>query len=229
MSVHAIVLADGAAPTRAELDAAWPAWDAEVQLVVAADGGARHAGPLGLTIDRWVGDGDSTSPVDLDALVAAGVVVDRVPVEKDASDTELAVLAAAGAGATEVSILGGLGGARLDHELTNVALLAHPALGARTARLYDQHAARVTLLQAMDAGPATARLVGRVGDIVTLVPTGGAAAGVTTTGLRYPLADETLSPGSSRGLSNLRTTTEAGVSIRSGRLLLIETPATFRP
>lgn len=229
MSLHAIVLADGAAPTRALLDVAWPDWAAGVGLVVAADGGARHAAPLGLTVDQWVGDGDSISPADLEALAVAGARIDRVPTEKDASDTELGVLAAVDAGATQLSILGGLGGIRLDHALVNVALLEHPALVAISTRLYDDRGARVTLLRATNMGPAQATLEGRVGDVVTLVPVGGAADGVSTFGLRYPLAGEQLAPGSSRGLSNVRIAGAASVSIRSGRLLVIETPVTVGP
>jgi thiamine pyrophosphokinase len=219
---HAIVLADGAAPSRASLDAAWPGWDAGLELVIAADGGAKHATSLGLRLDRWVGDGDSIDPGDLAALAAAGVRVDRVAREKDASDTELAVLAAIEAGADELTIIGGLGGVRIDHALTNVALLAHAALAGRPARLYDEHAARISLLH----GPSEAELAGHVDDLVTLVPFGGAAAGVTTGGLRYPLRNETIEPGSSRGLSNVRTAARAGVSLRTGRLLVIETPVT---
>jgi thiamine pyrophosphokinase len=227
---HAIVLADGAAPTRAALDAAWPGWDKGVSLVVAADGGARHAPSLGLQLDRWVGDGDSIAPDDLEALAASGVDIERVDREKDASDTELAVLAAVHDGANDVTILGGLGGARVDHALTNVALLGHPALAGRPARLYDERAARISLLIA-DAGAAAhvaAQLTGRVDDLVTLIPVGGAAIGVTTDELRYPLRDETLEPGSSRGLSNVRTAARATVTLRAGRLLLIETPVTVR-
>src|SRR4029079_4238031 len=130
---HAIVLADGAAPSRASLDAAWPGWDAGRELVIAADGGAKHATSLGLRLDRWVGDGDSIDPGDLAALAAAWVPVDRVAREKDASDTELAVLAAIEAGAGERTAIGGLGGVRIDHALTNVALLEHPALAGRPA------------------------------------------------------------------------------------------------
>ena len=222
---HAIVLADGAAPSRASLDVAWPGWDDGVELVVAADGGARHAGPLGLRLDHWVGDGDSIDPADLDALAASGVRIDRVEREKDASDTELALLAAIADGADEVTILGGLGGVRIDHALTNVALLEHAALDGRSARLYDERAARITLLR----GPAEAQLEGHVDDLVTLVPVGGSVAGVTTGDLRYPLCDEPLEAGSSRGLSNVRTASRATVSVRSGRLLVIETPATVRP
>jgi thiamine pyrophosphokinase len=222
---HAIVLADGAAPTRATLDAAWAGWDDGVELVIAADGGARHATALGLRLDRWVGDGDSIDPADLTALAVAGVRIDQVPREKDASDTELAVLAAVEAGAAEVSIIGGLGGARIDHALTNVALLAHPALEGRAVRLYDERGARLSLVW----GPGEASLDGHVDDLVTLVPVGGPAVGVTTSELRYPLLDEILEPGSSRGLSNARTAPRAGVSLREGRLLVTETPVTVEP
>jgi thiamine pyrophosphokinase len=219
---HAVVLADGGAPTRAALDSAWPGWRDDIDLVVAADGGARHATALGLRLDRWVGDGDSIDPGDLNALAVTGVRIDRVAREKDASDTELALLAALDAGADDVTILGGLGGVRVDHALTNVALLEHPALRGRSARLYDERAARISLL----SGPGEVELDGRVEDLVTLVPVGGPAVGVTTRDLRYPLRDETLEPGSSRGLSNVRTAARAGLSLRSGRLLVIETPAT---
>jgi len=224
-SRHAVILADGAAPTRAVLDAAWPGWDDGVELVVAADGGARHAITLGLRLDRWVGDGDSIDPADLNALAVTGVRIDRVEREKDASDTELAVLAALEADAGSVTILGGLGGVRIDHALTNVALLEHQALLGHPTRLYDERAARIRLL----AGSGELELVGRPEDLVTLVPVGGPAVGVTTRELRYPLRDETLEPGSSRGLSNVRTAPRAAVSIRSGRILVIETPATVGP
>ena len=76
---------------------------------VAADGGARHATALELRLDQWVGDGDSIDPADLNALAIAGVRIERVDREKDASDTELAVLAAIEAGADSLSVIGGLG------------------------------------------------------------------------------------------------------------------------
>src|SRR5262245_52383255 len=95
-SGHALVLGDGdARTTRAGLDAAWPGWDDGVTTVIAADGGARLAASLGLDLDRWIGDGDSYPAADVDRLAAAGVDVRRLPREKDESDLELAVLAAA--------------------------------------------------------------------------------------------------------------------------------------
>jgi thiamine pyrophosphokinase len=218
---HALILADGSAPDPAALDRAWPGWDEGIDLVIAADGGARHAPDLGRAIDLWVGDGDSLGAAGVEALRAAGVPVELAPVDKDESDTELAILAAAAAGASRVTILGALGGMRVDHGLANVWLLAHPALGNRSGRLVDDRS-RIRLLAAghHDLG-------GRIGDLVSLFPFGGDAEGVTTRGLRYPLSDEPLRSGSSRGLSNVREAEDAGIDIRAGKVLVVEIAATL--
>jgi thiamine pyrophosphokinase len=229
--LHAVVIADGEPPDRAVLDAAWPGWDGEVGLVVAADGGARHAADLGLRLDRWVGDADSTSAAELEALGAAGVGIERSSVDKDESDTELAIVAALDAGADAISIVGALGGPRIDHAIANVALLQHARLGDRPTVLYDEHGARLSLLVGPDARglPGARDLAGRVGDLVSLLPIGESARHVATEGLRYPLHDETLVIGHARGLSNVRVGPVARVTVGSGRLLLIETPANLRP
>jgi thiamine pyrophosphokinase len=219
---RAIVLADGEVPDRAALDANWPGWDEDVAIVIAADGGARHATGLGLRIDRWVGDGDSLPAADLDALRAAGVPVDLVPSDKDETDTELALRAAVDAQVVAVTILGSLGGPRLDHALANVALLAHPALGGRPAELLDGRS-RVRLLR----GPATLALDGPAGAIVSLIPFGGDAETVRTEGLRYPLQDEPLVLGEARGVSNLRVAERASVTLGGGAILVVETPVTL--
>lgn len=221
ISGHALVLADGALGAPETLDTAWPGWSDGIDLVVAADGGARHAAPLGRRIDLWVGDGDSVDPAELDRLEAAGVPLQRAPTDKDETDTELAILAAVAAGARRLTILGALGGARLDHALANVWLLAHPAVAGRDVRLVGA-AARVRLV-----GPGLADLGGRVGDLVSLLPFGGRATGLTTEGLRYPLHDGTLESGPSRGVSNVREQAAASVTVGSGRLLIVETPATL--
>jgi thiamine pyrophosphokinase len=223
-TLHALVVGDGDGPDRAALDAAWPGWDHGVGLVVAADGGARLAERLGLRIDEWIGDGDSLDAASIERLRRAGIPVDLVSPAKDESDLELALGRAVALGATEVTLLGALGGRRLDHTLANVALLAHPALAGLQARMLDG-ATRVALL----TGPAKAVFEGRRGDHVSLLPVSGDAVGITTAGLEYPLRDEPLTIGPARGLSNVRLGTTASVTLRSGRLLVVEVPATLRP
>ena len=227
---RAIVVAHGEMSRRAALDTAWPGWSAGVDIVVAADGGIALADALGLAVDRWVGDGDSVDTGRLAELATQGVTVDRVPAAKDESDAELALLAAMDMGATEIVVLGALGGARLDHTLANVALLAHPGLADRAVWLVSE-GARASLVRApaRDGEPAVRDLSGRTGDVVTLLPLGGEVEGVTTRGLRYPLRDEALLVGPARGLSNVRDETNAGVTVRRGLLLVCEVPVTLVP
>src|SRR6478752_4378270 len=226
--MQAIVLADGDVEARAALDAAWPGWSEPAALVVAADGGARHAETLGLTVDLWVGDGDSIEPDRLAALAAAGVEIRLVAAAKDESDTELAVLAAVERGVDAITVVGALGGPRFDHSLANVALLAHPALAGRRVALLDG-STRIALVRAPDDGgrPVRHLLPGRIGGLVTLLPFGDGAEGVTTAGLEYPLRDEPLAAGPARGLSNVRTAADAEVVVRRGMLLVIETAGTI--
>jgi thiamine pyrophosphokinase len=225
--LHAILVGDGDVPPRAALDAAWPGWDAGAALVIGADGGATKALALGLRPDLVVGDADSLGRDGLAAIRAAGIPVELAATAKDESDLELAVLAAVERGATRITILGALGGPRFDHALANAWLLALAVLAGRSAVLLDG-ATRVRLLDG-SAGPAGIRLGGRPGDLVSLFPFGADAGGVVTDGLAYPLRDESLALGPARGLSNVRSGPEAGVSLRTGRLLIVETHLTEGP
>jgi thiamine pyrophosphokinase len=221
---HTLVVADGDVPARAALDAAWPGWDAGVMDVVAADGGLARARTLGLRPDVLVGDLDSLDPALLAGAEADGIPIRRTRTDKDESDTELALLDALARGATRITVLGAFGGPRLDHALANLWLLAHPALVAAAIVLLDA-GSRAFLVQAPGpgGGPVTRPLPGPNGATITLLPFGGDVAGITTRGLAYPLRDETLVVGPARGLSNVRESVEAAVTIRSGRLLVVET------
>jgi thiamine pyrophosphokinase len=227
---HAILVGDGDVPARATLDAAWPGWAADVDLVIAADGGARKADRAGLVPQLVVGDGDSLGESGLAEIRASGIPLERAAAAKDESDLELAVLAAVARGAGRLTILGAMGGPRFDHALANAWLLAHPALDGRMAVLLDART-RVRLLSSraeesaatVAVGRTEAILAGGPSDLVSLFPFGADAVGVTTLGLAYPLCDESLHAGPARGLSNVRTAAEARVSLRSGRLLIVET------
>ena len=62
-------------------------------------------------------------------------------------------------------------------------------------------------------------LDGPPGALLTLVPLHGAARGVVTAGLRYPLVGETLLPSSTRGVSNELAGGPASVRLADGVLL----------
>jgi thiamine pyrophosphokinase len=186
-------------------------------LVIAADGGAHWLVAAGISPGWLIGDMDSVSAELLGELEASGTRVERHSTAKDASDLALAVDRALSRGAEEIVILGALRGDRLDHELANVLLLADPELTRRGVRI-ERGSTTVRPL----AGGGRLELGNAPGDLVTLLPIGGAALGVATEGLRYPLDAEALPLGSSRGLSNEIVALPAWVQIDEGVLLVVE-------
>ena len=190
--------------------------------VIAADGGAATALELGLHVDELIGDLDSVSPRDEARVTTAGGRVHRYPTAKDATDLELALAAAVSREPPPrlVLVLGGAGG-RLDHLLAGALLLASPDWAGADATRTQVRAwlgrAKITVIRAAAeltaAGP---------GELVSLLAVGGVAHGVTTTGLRYPLDDHDLRPGTTLGVSNEFTSPRATVRVARGVVLAVQ-------
>ena len=187
--------------------------------IVAADGGA-------FALERWkvlphlvVGDMDSLGQAGVERLARQGVPVAAYPVAKNETDLEIAVARAIDAGASEVVVLGALGGPRLDHEAANLLLLADP--GYDGVRIEARRGA--TRVRAVRGG-RTLDLAGPLATLVTLLPVAGDADGVRTEGLLFPLHGETLRFGRARGLSNEIVALPARVSLERGLLLVFEEP-----
>ncbi len=187
----------------------------EHRFVIAADSGLDHAVALGIDVDLVVGDLDSVSTGALREAEQRGVIVERHPVDKDAIDTELAVDAALACGYEHLVIIGSAAG-RLDHMLAGTLLLGAPRLVAVRVEAWIGDA-YVTPVRAGE------RVVVQraIGTTISLLPVNGDVAGVTTTGLRFPLSDEPLPAATTRGVSNVFATTTATVAVRGGLLLVI--------
>ena len=183
------------------------------QTVVAADGGLLRARALGLDVDVVVGDLDSVTPEALAAAEAAGARIVRHPQAKDATDLELALDEAVALGARRVVVVASAEG-RLDHLVASLLLLA----AERYATLELDALVGDALVHVVRG---ERRLSGVPGELLTLVPLGGPATGVTTDGLEYPLAGETLQPGTTRGVSNVFVDETATVTVGSGTVLAI--------
>lgn len=181
------------------------------RVVYAADSGLDHADAMGLEVHHLIGDLDSVSDAALRRH--PHVTVDRHPTDKDATDTELALAAAARAGHRDVIVVSG-GGDRLDHLLGSLTVLAR---FARTIRLEAWiGTAHVHVLHDGDR----VVLAPPPGSILSLVPLAGAAEGVTACGVRWPLDRGTLDWGTSRGISN-EVTGDVTVSLVRGVLAVI--------
>lgn len=184
---------------------------------VAADGGMRHAGPLGLTPELWVGDFDSTP----DELTAEWADVPRLafPEGKNQTDGELAIGEALKRGARDIVLAGALGGPRSDHALFHL-LHACRLRAAGTAVLVTSGAEEATPLV---TGSQTFDLAkGAMFSIIGFSET----RGITVEGARYPLVDYTLHFGCSRTISNVAEGAVT-VTIASGTAVFLARPYDF--
>lgn len=207
MVENAIVVAASAPPSHAAPIIA------EGAFVVAADGGADTALALGLHVDLAIGDFDSISSAGLAALERAGTRIERHAAAKDATDLELALDAALAAEPRSLLVVGSAEG-RLDHVLSSLELLA----SSRYAGVELDARLGAALVHVIRDSRA---FEGTPGELLSLHAVHGAARGVVTEGLRYPLVVETLEPGSSRGVSNVFAEPAARVSLDDGVLLAI--------
>lgn len=191
---------------------------ATTDLVLAADSGYDLAVAAGLRPDRLFGDLDSISDAGLSQARDAGIEIVAFPTDKDATDTELALdaaLDAVGPGGSILLLSGG--GDRFDHLLASLHVLAMPRFAACAAIDGWFGPALVRMLHA----PRTVEVpVTEPGATVSLVPLTD-VEGVTTAGLAWPLRDEPLPLGTSRGVSNLTLGGPCSVTARSGVLAAV--------
>jgi thiamine pyrophosphokinase len=187
----------------------------EAKVIIAANGGTRHVLAAGYQPDVVIGDMDSISRADNDQLRDSGVRIIDYPVDKDETDLELALTYAFENYDGDILIIGALGG-RLDQTLANILLLADVKFARRRIEIREAHQ-RAWLVD------KSTRIQAQVGDLVSLIPVGGDVQVAGTTGLKWPLQDERLDYGRSRGISNVLIEEVAEITIKSGRLLCVVT------
>lgn len=181
-------------------------------VIIAADGGTRHALDLGLVPSIIIGDLDSAT-FNLQPLMAVGTQIIRHPRDKDETDLELALDYAIEQGFREIVIVAALGN-RLDQTLGNLALVSNIQPLTLNLKLDDG-------VESVFFCRVRSEVRGSRGDLVSLIPWGGEVRGVRTEGLRWPLSGEMLFPHKTRGISNEMTGHAAHIQIESGLLLII--------
>ena len=181
--------------------------------IIAADGGARHAVACGRRPDVVIGDLDSLSEEMRTELEGQGTRFIRHPAAKNETDLELALLHVATNGVNEVLVLSALGG-RLDQTIANIQLLARPELRLLRVQIVDGDE-RACLVQ------DEATITGEEGDRISLIPIGGDAQGVRTSGLAWQLNGEALRFGEGRGISNEMIARQVHVKLSCGQLLCV--------
>ena len=176
-------------------------------LVIAADGGLAHTQTLGITPDVILGDFDSLGYAPEGANV--------FPVEKDDTDSMLAVRHGLAEGCDTFFLYGSLDGPRLDHTIANIQTLQFIADQGGAGYLIGKDFMLTVVKNGAISFPA-----GCTGT-VSVFCLGPDARGVTLKGLYYPLEEGTLTSGFPLGVSNHFTGERAEISLREGSLLVL--------
>lgn len=176
-------------------------------LLIAADGGLDHLSRRHLTPHLIVGDFDSLG------RIPEGDNIICHPVEKDDTDTMLAIKTGLARGYKKFLLYGCLGG-RLDHTYANLQALLYLARRGAAGFLVGQGMAATVIRN------GELKFSSYVGNISVFCPD-GEARGVNLAGLHYPLRDAVLTSAFPLGVSNQFTGQPASVSVRDGSLLVM--------
>lgn len=177
----------------------------EDDLVIAADGGYLSLKEKGIRTDLVVGDFDSSpAPADLPLI--------RHPVEKDDTDTALALKEGMKRGYQVFVFYGCLGG-RFDHSIAAVQTLYHLAREGMFGYLCgDGTVSTVVVDRTLRFSPK---------GTVSVFSLTDESLGVTLRGMKYPLENARLTNDIPLGVSNEADGTGAEVTVTRGALYVV--------
>lgn len=200
--------------------------DYEPDYCIAADSGLVMADKLGLTVDLLLGDYDS---VDKKIFEKYNINTKTItyPCEKDYTDTHLALKKAIekikklqdtskDSTEDEIAIIGATG-TRYDHAFTNIFVLDESLEAGIRCAIYDKNNKIYLADKSFEI-----RKDKQFGDYLSFAPM-TPEAGLSLSGVKYPLDRYTLRQGESICQSNEITEIIAKVEIFTGKLVVFET------
>lgn len=178
---------------------------------IACDGASDFLKKAGVTPDAIIGDLDSVKPETLKYFSKKKVKIKQV-IDQNKNDLEKAIIFALSKKYKIICIIG-LSGKRLDHTLNNISTLKKYCKKANI-RFYENGFEGRIISKRIELNCG-------IGDAVSLIPL-PKASGVITTGLKYPLKNESLEFGVRSGALNEAVSEDVKVSIRKGEILVIK-------
>lgn len=183
---------------------------ARATTIICADGGANRALANGFIPDYVVGDLDSVTPATRAALPNTQFI--HRP-SQYATDLEKTLAFALEKKYGRV-LLAGITGLRLDHQLVNLNI-AEKFCTQLAIETQDDYGIGSFIVAAQK--PATATFKSFTGQQISLIAF-RRVTGITTQGLKYPLANEDLEWAVRDGLSNEALSDEFSISVQRGNL-----------
>ena len=200
--------------------------DYEPDYCIAADSGLVMADKLGLTVDLLLGDYDSVDKKMFEKYNGNTKTI-TYPCEKDYTDTHLALKKAIekikklqdtskDGTEDEIAIIGATG-TRYDHAFTNIFVLDESLEAGIRCAIYDKNNKIYLADKSFEI-----RKDKQFGDYLSFAPM-TPEAGLSLSGVKYPLDRYTLRQGESICQSNEITEIIAKVEIFTGKLVVFET------
>jgi len=182
--------------------------------LIAADGGVKHVLKLGLAPQVVIGDFDSIPPSLLEQSRLSPTTLMKYPTKKNKTDFELAIDFVLDRKYNQIIIFGILGD-RIDHFIANIFLLAKIQTENKSIKIKIVEGRKEIYILNKEI-----IINGQIGDEVSIIPVSGKLEGIVTEGLYYRLIDDTLSFGSTRGVSNVMNKTSAKITAADGIALI---------
>jgi len=204
--MNGLILANGEPPSRQLCRGR----AAKAQWILCCDGACLYAKAYGLTPDMIVGDMDSIGEKLPESF--ANIPLVKYPVEKDATDLQLAIELTLKKGCTSIEIIGGTG-RRTDHLLGNIQLLLYLAKKNIPATMIDSY-------NFISVVTGTVPLEGKEGDLVSIIPLSSNLR-ITTENLKYSLKEHLMPADQPLGISNVLLQSPAAFHISGGYAVLV--------
>ncbi len=180
----------------------------DAELIIAADSGWDLACSAGIVPGYYIGDMDSVDDhKGVNELPESNLL--KFPVDKDYTDTELALKFVDDADYRDIVLIGG-GGGRIDHLLAITSLFEKDP---RPSEWFTAEEQVVFIERDCD-------LVCRIGQTISVFPCPGSSAVVSTEGLKWELENFKLTTGN-YSLSNTALNESINIHVHTGAVLLI--------
>lgn len=185
----------------------------KIDKIIAVDGGANKVGNLNLLPDLIIGDLDSITEKNKKYYSKKNIETIKYPVEKDQTDSEIAVDYCLENNFKELYFTAALGG-RIDQQLANINLLEYIYELNLKARIISKKI-EIALIDRKK------QFFNKKGFRLSLIPQSKVVNGLSIKGCKYNLEALDIERSKSRGISNLIESKESEISLKKGLLIYV--------
>lgn len=186
----------------------------ENNFILCADGGLNHLIKINIIPNLVLGDLDSISKEGLEYIKNNNIEVAKFPVMKDETDTHLALNYLIEKKYSEITIMGGIG-TRIDHTLGNIYLLKSLIDKDIKGTIINEN----NIIHLVEK---SIKLNKKNGYYTSIIPITTNGIDISISGFLYPLVNDHIDFGSTRGISNKIISDFGIITIKNGQALIIE-------